>query len=106
MVSRSVSASPDAIETHTAHFCEHCHNSLSDADIVGFAARQVVDIPELQMETVEHRAMHSQCPHCDALTQAQFPVYVDDTVQYGHRIKALSVDLKNYPLIPYARQNE
>ncbi len=78
------SPSPDVIETHTAHFCEHCHSRLSDVDVVGFTARQVVDIPELKMQTTEHRAIRSQCPHCNALTQAPFPVDVDHRVQYGH----------------------
>jgi transposase len=100
------STSPDKIEAHNTHYCEHCSQALSEEDIIGFQARQVIDLPELRMETTEHRVMQSQCPHCHQTTQAEFPIGVDNYVQYGNRVKALSVYLKNEQLIPYERQSE
>lgn len=100
------SDAPDSVETQSAAYCEQCFHSLSDEDIIGFQARQVVDLPKLQMQTTEYRAMRSQCPCCQHITQGLFPLGVDYPVQYGNQVKALSVYLKNYPLIPYERQGE
>jgi transposase len=100
------SAKPDKIEIQKAGHCEHCFHSFSEEDVIGFQARQVVDLPELKMQTTEYRALQSHCPCCQHTTQAQFPIGVDHRVQYGKGIKALSVYLKNYQLIPYERQSE
>jgi transposase len=100
------SATPDKIETESAAYCEHCSHPLSEDDVIGFQARQVVDLPELKMQTTEYRALQSQCPCCQHTTQADFPIGVEHPVQYGSRVKALSVYLKSYQLIPYHRQSE
>jgi len=97
-------ATPDVIETHSATHCQYCHQPLSQADIVGFDARQVIDLPELSMQTTEHRAMQSLCSCCHHMTQGEFPAHVGHKVQYGNRFKALSIYLKTYQLMPYERQ--
>jgi transposase len=66
------STTPDKIETQSAAYCEHCFHTLSEDDVIGFQARQVVDLPELKMQPTEYRALQSHCPCCQHTTQAQF----------------------------------
>lgn len=100
------SATPDKIEQHHPDTCPHCQHDLSQAHIVGWQSRQVIDLPEIKPEVTEHQVAQVQCPHCQQVTAGAFPEGVTGEVQYGSRIKALSVYLRNYQLIPYARLSE
>jgi transposase len=97
---------PDRIEEHPPCQCAHCGHDLSDEPVLGHTPRQVYDLPELKLQVTEHRAQHKLCPHCQTLSQGDFPRGVDAAVQYGPRIKSLGVYLKGYQLLPYERQRE
>jgi transposase len=67
----------------------------------------VVDVPPLlSLEVTEHRAQRKRCSGCGRSTTASFPTEVSATVGYGPRIKALTVYLMNYQLLPYERTSE
>jgi transposase len=55
------------------------------------------------VEVTEHRAQIKRCPHCGELTVAAFPDGVNHTTQYGTRLKAFAVYLKNYGFLSYDR---
>lgn len=98
------SADPDRIERHRPETCTHCQQPFSRG-ISGQSGerRQVVDIPPLQLEVVEHQVETLLCACCGRETTGKFPPAATNPVQYGPRIKALSLYLKHEHFIPYAR---
>lgn len=93
---------PDAIVSHVPQLCACCGASLKNAPIVDEQAHQVFELPPLHLFVTEHRAQTRRC-RCGATTAALFPKEALEGVQYGPRIKALCVYLRDYQLLPFAR---
>lgn len=98
---------------HPDHKIEHrvtgncaCGFSLHNLVPTDYEARQVFDLPVIKVEVTEHRAEIKQCPQCGKHHKAPFPDHVTKPVQYGNRVKAVSVYLMNYQFIPYERTQE
>jgi len=100
------SRTPDRIIEHRAEQCEGCGAALGAGHVIDRTCRQVFDLPPISLEISEHQALRVICPHCERPNRGSFPAGVDAVVQYGERLKALSVYLKDYQLIPYERQAE
>jgi transposase len=97
---------PDQIVTHTPTHCHACGTALAPSPATGYDRRQVVDLPPLTLQVIEHRAECKPCPTCQQATTASFPAPVSQPVQYGPRIKAVGVYLRHYQLLPSARAAE
>jgi transposase len=98
-------AEPDHIEYHhTPKNCS-CGRSLENKQPERFEKRQVFDLPKIQIEITEHRAEVKTCD-CGVTHTAIFPQSVDYPVQYGPRIKSVTVYLMNYQHLPYNRTCE
>lgn len=97
---------PDVVEIHRPAHCSGCHTSLASVVAHGFEKRQVFDIPEPKMTVTEHRCEQKKCPGCGQQNIAQFPMDVEQPVQYGARTKGLITYLQNYQLLPYERLSE
>jgi transposase len=95
-------AAPDEIVDHVPAVCGGCGRSLESAVAVGDRARQVFDLPEIRLSTVEHRAWTRRC-NCGHETTAAFPAATVAPVQYGPRVRALGLYLVAYQHLPYAR---
>jgi transposase len=91
---------PDAVVVHHAPCCPCCSKVFSPADVSEELSqrRQVFDIPAPRMEVVEHRLGAVVC--CGRRHLGSFPAQVGQPVQYGPRIKSLSVLLNNDYKIP------
>ena len=96
---------PDEIVRHVPEHCACCGASLKNAAVVDEQAHQVFDLPPLQLLVTEHRAQTRRC-RCGTMTQALFPKEAQEGVQYGPRLKALCVYLRDYQLLPFARLKE
>ena len=96
---------PDHAEVHRVNECEHCGRSLADQPADDIEKRQIHDLPPLRLIVTEHRAETKTCT-CGHLNKAAFPPGVNAPAQYGERVKAAAVYLKNYQLLPYARTCE
>jgi transposase len=94
---------PTHVEVHEVKRCGSCGKSLKDAKPRGYRARQVFDIPPIAVEVSEHRAQIKCCPHCGTLSVGAFPEGVSHKTQYGTRVKAFAVYLKNYGFLSYQR---
>ncbi|QAA33554.1 IS66 family transposase [Clostridium manihotivorum] len=101
-----LSDNPDEIITHSVDTCDICGTSLQDVKAERNIIRQVVDIPDIKVKVVEHRAEIKKCPRCRRKNTGKFPEGITNTVQYGEKIKAVSVYLTQYQLIPYKRGAE
>jgi transposase len=94
---------PQHLRTHQIKSCNGCGKSLQNEKPRGHERRQVFDIPPIVVEVTEHRAQIKRCPHCGELSVAAFPDGVNHTTQYGTRLKAFAVYLKNYGFLSYDR---
>lgn len=96
----------DEIIVHSVDKCDICGESLQDITPERHIIRQVVDIPDIKIKVIEHRAEVKKCPKCRRKNTGKFPEGITNTVQYGERVKAVSVYLTHYQLIPYKRGAE
>jgi transposase len=94
---------PQQVVVHRLTQCEQCGHDLAGVVSVAEQRRQLFDLPPMQMVVTEHRAEAVICPHCQMRNQAEFPAEVSQRVQYGARVKALSVYLHQHQLLPFAR---
>jgi transposase len=97
---------PDAIAVHRPTHCGACGTCLDGLPALLAARRQVVDLPPLHLQTVEHQVVTVGCPLCQQVTSGAFPPEAPEPVQYGPRLKALAVYLRYYQLLPSARTAE
>lgn len=98
-------ANPDHTETHRAGQCQRCGRSLAGQPAGSLEKRQVHDLPPLRMFVTEHHGEIKVC-RCGHRNKAPFPEGVNAPVQYGDRIKAACVYLRNYQHLPYARTGQ
>lgn len=97
---------PDHVIEHSLDHCTGCGHDLSATPAQAHEARQVFDIPPVNVEVSEHRAQIKSCPCCQKRSRAAFPDGICQPVQYGNRIQAAVVYLSQYQLLPYARLQE
>ncbi len=101
-----LSETPDRVIEHRPSHCGACGMVLADVAPTGAERRQVVDLPPLTLEVVEHRAQQVPCPRCGQMTPGSFPPEVAQPVQYGPRLLGLGVYLVTYQLLPYDRTHQ
>ena len=95
-------AVPDEIVEHEPAACQGCGTTLAAAPISGVEARQVFDIPPVEVVVTEHRIVSRRCP-CGIVTTAPVPVGVTAPVQYGPRITAACVYLSQGQFLSVSR---
>jgi len=78
----TVSANPDRVLKHEPSSCGGCGSSLEHIPGVIAARRQVIDLPPIRVETVEHQRIEKRC-RCDTVTTGVFPTEVKSPVSYG-----------------------
>lgn len=87
---------------HEALVCEICQASLSHVRPCQVIRRQVFDIPAPRLEVTEHQVEIKLC-FCGHINKASFPASISAPVQYGDRVKALTIYLSNQQMIPEDR---
>jgi transposase len=65
--------------------------------------RQVIDLPVVRAQVVEHQAETRGCPGCGQATTAPFPADVRAPIQYGPGVATLAVYLHQEHLLPVER---
>jgi transposase len=97
---------PDHVQVHKVKRCRRCGGSLKDEKLQGYKRRQIFEIPPIAVEVSEHQAEQKRCSHCGELNVAEFPEAIQHRTQYGRRLQAFAVYLKNYGLLSYCRTAE
>lgn len=91
---------PDQIIVHHVKSCPCCWKAFGTGDVETILSkRQVFDIPLPRLEVTEHQVGVISC--CGQRHVGSFPVGVNSPVQYGNRIKALSVLLNTDYKVPF-----
>lgn len=97
---------PDAkILIHDVEQCGRCGQGLPE-DAQSYDARQIFDIPPIEIQVTEHRRLHKTCGKCGAANSGTFPEGLVQEAQYGNNLKSLCVYLQNYQMLPFARCTE
>ena len=99
-------SNPDKVKVHKVENCGKCGRSLERKKAIGYDKRQVFELPRIEVEVTEHQAEIKACDQCGEVSTATFPKEVTHKVQYGDRLKAYAVYIKNYGLLPYDRAAE
>ena len=84
--------------------CDACGAALVGTVAV-VETRQVMELPPLAVEVVEHRRLARRCV-CGKLHRGEWPADVTEPMQYGPRLKALAVYLTQYQMLPVLRSAE
>lgn len=105
-VTRALSATPDEIVEYSPAQCAACGCGLENTPPRRRERRQVVELPPVHWQVIEHQALHKVCPTCQAPSVGVFPKDITQPVQYGPRLKAISVYLQAYQLLPFERTAE
>jgi transposase len=92
-------AKADKVIVHHAPICPCCLRPFSPSDVKSIIQkRQIFDIPAPRLEVTEHQIGVIAC--CGRQHKGLFPAMVSQPVQYGSKIKALSVLLNTDYKIP------
>jgi transposase len=93
---------PDTVVVHAPRHCP-CGCSLDGAAAVRVERRQIIELPRKLAEVTEYQIVTCTCPQCGRMVRADAPPETSAPVQYGPRLRALSVYLRDYQLLPYGR---
>ena len=94
---------PDHIVVRRPLVCPVCAASLAAEEVDGMKRRQVVEAPPVRARVTEYQGLRVRCPHCQTAVTGTFPAAVSAPVQYGPRLRALTVYLTHQQLLPYGR---
>ena len=98
-------ADPDEVTVHSPTCCKNCGGDLSGAVVEAVEVRQVFDLPEPAMRTIEHRAETRRCA-CGKATKAAFPAEARSYACYGPRLRAAALYLLARQHVPFERCQE
>ena len=87
---------PDRVVKHYLGRCPYCARSFEEKNHLYWKKAQVFDIPELKIEVEEHLIEECFCLHCQKSCSAALSDGIQFGVQYGPRIQALAVYLRDY----------
>ena len=94
---------PDAVVVHQPSVCASCGHDLGAAAVLRTERRQVLDLPVVRVQVVEHQAETRGCPGCGQATTASFPPDMPGPIQYGPGVATLAVYLHQEQLLPVER---
>lgn len=97
-----MTATPDRVLRHEPSVCAGCGGSLEHVPGVIGARRQVIDLPPIRVETVDHQRIDKRCL-CGTVTTGVFPMEAKSPVSYGPRLHAVGAYLLNVHYLPVAR---
>ncbi|SMB82702.1 IS66 family transposase [Deinococcus hopiensis] len=83
-----------------------CGQHWNEVEVHDLLARQVQDLPEVQLHVTEYQAEVKVCPRCHQRQQATFPQDVRGQVQYGPRFQAVAVYLNVAQFLPFKRVSD
>ncbi|SMB78068.1 IS66 family transposase [Deinococcus hopiensis] len=98
-----MSPSPDEVVMLPVTGSCRCGQHWHEVEVHDLLARQVLDLPEVQLHVTEYQAEVKVCPRCHQRQQAAFPGEVRGQVQYGPRFQGLAVYLNVAQFLPFKR---
>jgi transposase len=96
---------PDKIIDYLPDFCCECGCDLKDVPEECISKRQVVDIPVIKPEYIEHRVYKRKC-NCGHTTSSDYPQNVKASISYGPNTESLVGYLFSRQYVPFDRMRE
>jgi transposase len=96
---------PTQVIRHEPCYCTHCGKDLSSIAPEFAGKRQVVDIPAVKAEIIEHQIYLKRC-ECGHVTQGDYPSEARSGVCYGPNLQALTAYFHGRQYIPFERLKE
>lgn len=96
---------PDKVIEHLPNFCYACGSDLQDAPVEFVSKRQVIDIPVIKPQYIEHQVFKKQC-RCGHSNSACFPDNVKASISYGANTEGLVGYLYSRQYMPFERMRE
>lgn len=96
---------PDEIINYVPDFCCECGHDLQNVTKEFVGKRQVVDIPVVKPQYVEHRIYQRKC-NCGHSTCASYPQNVNASISYGPNTESLVGYLYSRQYVPFERMRE
>lgn len=93
---------PDHVKVIIPAYCSICSLKLTASQAVFVERRQVVDIPPIEVEVTEYQVFEIACA-CGHRQVGDFPPGVDNHIQYGPNIAAMTVYHNVYQYVPFKR---
>jgi len=93
------------IVKHSPAQCDSCHCNLDSNNEQLVSTRQLIDIPPIALQCIEHQVYKKQCS-CGHTTVSNFPKHVANPVQYGPNVESLIGYLHARQYLPYERTKE
>lgn len=100
------SLEPDFRTVHPLTTCSDCGASLVAEPVAQVYARQVLDLPPVDLLVTEHQVEVKHCRQCGASPSAAFPPEASNVVQYGPRLQGMMTYLMEGQLLPSKRTCE
>ena len=95
----------DVIVKHSPSKCGGCNGNLDSNMEYLVGKRQLIDIPPIALQVIEHQVYKKQCS-CGHTTVSDFPKHVANPVQYGPNVESLIGYLHARQYLPYQRMKE
>lgn len=96
---------PDKVVDYVPDFCGKCGCDLEGVSEDFIGKRQVVDIPVIQPEYIEHRIYQKTC-NCGHSNCASYPSNVKASISYGANTESLVGYLFSRQYMPFERMRE
>ena len=100
-----MSENPDEIIIYQPDYCNSCGNTLQNVMTEFIGRRQIIDIPPIKPEYIEHQIYRKTCS-CGVSCQANFPPGIDFPISYGTNVQATIAYLNTRQYLPFARMSE
>ena len=98
-----MSDTPDEIINHVPEVCTCCGHHLEDVPVESHIRRQLVDIPPVEPQYIEHRSHVKTCPKCGKKNKGVFPDRITAPVQYGPVVESTTTYMSVYQYSSYNR---
>jgi transposase len=93
---------PGKVELHLPKTYSICGRNIAvEEEYQEIGQRQVFDLPDPQLEVIEHRLCAVEC--CGQVQNGAYPVHVKSSVQYGPGVRALVTKLSVNHKMPLAQ---
>jgi transposase len=99
------SLEPDKVIVHQPSYCSACGRDLSETEAIFEGKRQVIDIPPVIPQVIEHRVYSRQCC-CGHKQESIYPPEAHSPVCYGENLLGLSAYFHSRQYIPFERMRE
>lgn len=96
---------PDITELHLPGYCSYCGEDIRNTAYEFAGKRQVIDIPEIKLETTEHQ-IHKRVCSCGYTTKSSYPSQANAPVSYGNNIESLIGYFHTRQYVPFKRMQE